>query len=249
MPQQNLIQLRAWLNMSMSEKGFTLVEMLIAVTISAMVAALAYATFDAAGSNAGRTRTILKDVNQLDRTWQIIGQDLRNLVVPNNVQGQTQERGKQLTIIQTSPFTAASQKSKGSGAFQVLMQFERRGWMNPLGRPRSDLQLVNYRVAEGKLIRDFMPQLNMPMQDVDFERASSHQELLKGVTDVQLRFLSTELINSSGKNVLIGDDYSNTWDTTWPSLDHPSAGTPVAIEITVEVEKVGRSVRLFELPQ
>lgn len=221
--------------------------MVIAVALSALVAAMAYQSFDGASRNAERTREVLDSVNKLDKAWQLIGQDMRNIVPLNAELPNTQVR-----------FEAASQKTKGKDTFQVVMVFARRGWVNPLGRMRSDLQQVNYRVAEGKLWRDYLPERNLPLENIDFERDSFHQLLLDGVADVQVRFLSEAQIKSNGKSVLEGNEYSKAWEPTWPPINGSGNGSgngagglamPVALEISIELEGVGRSVRLFEIPQ
>ena len=223
-----------------AQAGFTLLEMVIAIALSALVAAMAYESFDGASRNAARTREVLDAVNTLDKAWQLIGQDMRNIVPLNPELPNTQVR-----------FEAASQSTKGMGVFQVVMVFARRGWVNPLGRMRSDLQQVNYRVAEGKLWRDYLPERNLPLENIDFERDSFHQLLLDDVTDVQVRFLSDAQIKANGKSVLEGNDYSKAWEPTWPPINNGVGGAvmPIAIEISIELEGVGRSVRLFEIPQ
>lgn len=224
-----------------SQAGFTLLEMVIAIALSALVAAMAYESFDGASRNAERTREVLDSVNKLDKAWQLIGQDMRNIVPLNAELPNTQVR-----------FEAASQNTKGKDTFQVIMIFARRGWVNPLGRMRSDLQQVNYRVAEGKLWRDYLPERNIPLENIDFERDSLHQLLLNDVLDVQVRFLSVAQIKANGKSVLEGGEYSKSWEPMWPPVGGASAGgspMPVALEISIELEGVGRSVRLFEIPQ
>ena len=223
------------------QAGFTLLEMVIAIALSALVAAMAYESFDGASRNAERTRETLDGVNKLDKAWQLIGQDMRNIVPMNPALPSTQVR-----------FQAVSQNTKGKDTFQVVMVFARRGWVNPLGRMRSDLQQVNYRVAEGKLWRDYLPERNMPLENIDFERESLHQLLLDDVVDVQLRFLSKAKIQADGKSVLEGSEYSRSWEITWPPIGNSGdAGTamPIAMEMTIELEGGNRSVRLFEIPQ
>ena len=213
--------------------------MIIAIAISAIIATMAYESFEGASRNAGRTKEVLIDINKLDRAWQLIGQDMRNIIQPNPQQPNSQ------VILQ-----AVSLSSKGKNAFQVIMRFSRRGWVNPMGRVRSDLQQVNYRLAEGKLIRDYLPERNKKLEDIDFEREALHQTLLEKVTDVQVRFLSEGYIAANGKSALEGEGYSKNWEPTWPPLN--AAGSPgllVAVEITIEIEGVGRSARLYELPQ
>ena len=222
-----------------TQQGFTLLEMVVAIALSALVAAMAYESFDGASRNAERTRDVLNGVNKIDKAWQLIGQDMRNIVPLSPLLASPQLR-----------FEAASLKTKGKDAFQVVMLFARRGWVNPLGRVRSDLQQVNYRVAEGKLWRDYLPERNMPLANIDFERDSFHQLLLDNVTDVQLRFLTDSRIKSEGKSVLEGSEYTRNWEPMWPPVNAAGVSAmPVALEITIEIEGVGRSARLFEIPQ
>lgn len=247
-------------------QGFTLIEMLIAIALTAVVAAMAYQSLDSASRSAERTREVLGDINKLDKAWQLIAQDMRGIVpieavlgaetrlpgmeLPKGLQGFKAQNTQTQTPVRKTRFEAASLSSKGKDAFQVLMVFSRRGWFNPLERLRSDLQVVNYRLSAGKLWRDYMPERNMPQDNVDFERESLHQLLLEGVVDVQLRFLSEGNTRSNGKSVLEGSDYSKAWDTTWPPMGQSGAvAMPIAVEITIDVENVGRSTRLFELPQ
>jgi general secretion pathway protein J len=249
------------------QRGFTLIEMIVAVALSAMVATMAYQSFEGASRNAGRIREVLNTTNKLDKTWQIIAKDIRNILPPgsgqvrnppptNNPSSTPGGKGggppPNPNVVQAPPvpalFQAASLKVKGGESLQVLMQFTLRGWVNPLGRLRSDLQHVSYRIDEGKLIRDFIPERNEKQDELDFERQGIHQTLISGVTDVQLRFLSKGRIASDGKSTLEGEDYSERWEPTWPPLDNPNAGDiPIAVEITLEING-GRSVRLFELP-
>ncbi|MFO1389747.1 type II secretion system minor pseudopilin GspJ [Cellvibrio sp.] len=221
------------------QRGFTLLEMVIAIALSALVAAMAYQSFDGASRNAERTRDVLNEVNSLDKAWQLIGQDMRNILPLN-----PQIPNPQLK------FEAASLKTKGKDSFQVIMIFARRGWVNPLGRVRSDLQQVNYRIAEGKLWRDYLPERNMPLENIDFERESFHQLLMDNVVDVQLRFLSLGRIKADGKSVLEGSEYSRNWEPMWPPVNAGGGPSmPVALEMTIELEGGARSVRLFEIPQ
>lgn len=213
--------------------------MVIAIALSALVATMAYMSFDGASRNAQRTRDLLNGVNELDKAWQLIGQDMRNILPIN-----AQMPNPQLK------FEATSLKSRGKDSFQIIMVFARRGWVNPLGRVRSDLQQVNYRLAEGKLWRDYLPERNLPLENIEFERESLHQLLAENVVDIQLRFLSLARIKADGKSVLEGSEYSRNWEPQWPPINATgSAGMPIALEITIELEGGMRSVRLFEIPQ
>lgn len=224
------------MNKPVRQLGFTLLEMIIAIAISAIVAAMAYESLAGASNNAQRTREVLNEINKLDRAWQLIGQDMRNILP---------------TMGTKVIFKAASLTTKGKSSFQTVMQFGRRGWLNPMGRMRSDLQQVNYRLAEGQLIRDYLPERNTPLENIDFEKEALHQVLLENVTDFQLRFLTKDYVLSNGKSSLEGEGYSNNWPATWPPTDNVgnSSYIIIALEITIEVEGIGRSVRLYEFPQ
>lgn len=204
---------------------------------------MAYQALESASNGATRTREVLNEINKLDKAWQLIGQDMRNILPASTVANPAE-----------MALQGASLSTKGKDSIQLIMQFTRGGWINPMGRLRSDLQLVNYRLEEGKLIRDYYPQRNKQLQDMDFERESLHQTLLENVSDVQLRFLSDSYIKSNGKSALEGVEYSKNWEPTWPPLNQTGAvGNPIALEITIEItdenKGASRSVRLYELPQ
>ncbi len=217
-----------------AQQGFTLLEVVVALVVSAIIGLMAFQALDGASRGAERTTEVLDEINQLDRAWQLIANDLRHVVQPG---ANTVFRGESL-------------KSAGENAEQTILQLKRRGWTNFSNLPRSDLQLVSYRLAEGKLWRDFMPDFNRPILEVDMEREGFQQMLLENVKDVQLRFLHKGLIGMGGKRVLEGDSYSEDWLPLWPdNTVTGAAGLPLAVEITIELTGAGTSVRLFALPE
>jgi general secretion pathway protein J len=221
------------------EAGFTLLEVLIALAIAAVIAAMSYQAIEGATGGAERTRDVMAQVNQMDRTWQIIAADMRQVVKP-----EVGPRGPRFE------FKAESLERAGDDVEQVLMTFTRRGWVNPMERLRSDLQQVSYRIAEGKLWRDYLPERNVPIDEREFELTALNQLLLEGVKDVQLRFLPIELVQQNGPSVLSGLDYTRDWEPTWPRRDQiGQVSMPLAVEITIDVEGMGASARLFELTQ
>src|SRR5690606_1576233 len=122
-------------------------------------------------------------------------------------------------------------------------------WSNPLERLRSDMQLVGYRVSEGQLWRDFLPERNLPVEEIDFEFEALNQLLLENIEDIQLRFLSREILQSRGRGALDGYDYSDVWAPEWPAGLSGQPGLPLAVEITIEMKGIGASVRLFDISQ
>ncbi|MBK8187993.1 MAG: type II secretion system minor pseudopilin GspJ [Cellvibrio sp.] len=215
------------------KSGFTLLEVLVAMVITAIIGVMAFKSFDGAAGASEETQRVLEDINRVDRVWQTLGNDLFHV----------------LPVDANTPFQGASLKSKGEDSSQMLLLFKRGNWVNFANRPRSDIQLVSYRLEEGKLFRDFVPETNRPVSDMDMERQAFHQLLLDDVEDVQLRFLYTEMVVSEGKSILEREDYSEDWLHLWPDTTRSgAAGIPLALEVTINLKGVGPSVRLFTFP-
>lgn len=222
------------------QQGFTLLEVLIALVISALIAVMAFESLNAADSGATRTNEVLTEINRLDRAWQIIAADLRHVIPPAAADKNT-------------VFQAESLRSSGEDADQLVLLFKRRGWVNFSNLPRSDLQMVSYRVEDGRLWRDFAPERNLDLGDVDLEDEDGfHQLLLEGVEDFQLRLLFQGAISAKGKSALDSRDFSDDWLQQWPDNNQQGASAqdlPLAVEITLELKGVGSSVRLFAMPE
>lgn len=226
--------------MNSGQRGFTLVEVLLALAIAAVIAVIAYQALSSAADGAHATRTVMTEVNQLDRTWHLIAADMRQVLPPT-----VGSRGARFE------FMGSSLRSAGENAEQQILLFARDGWINPMERQRSDMQRVSYRVSEGQLWRDYVPERNLPLEDINFEEDAFHQLLLENVVDVQLRFLSAEILQSRGRGALEGSRYSDNWAPEWPPGGAVSAegGLPLAVEVTIDIKGIGASVRLFELNQ
>ncbi len=221
------------------QRGFTLLEMMVALAIAAAIATMAYQALDSASRGAERSREVMEGINRLDRTWQIISADFRHILPPEP--GPTGIR---------NPF--AADPFAGIGQDERLMLFTRHSWLNPMGRLRSDLQQVSYRLEEGILWRDYRPVRNRPYDDYDFAEQALRQRLLEGVVGVELQFLSKALLTRSGRSALDGDDYLRDWAEAWPDPDQVGASQtelPLAVLVRIEVEGIGVSERLFEITQ
>jgi general secretion pathway protein J len=215
--------------------GFTLLEVLVAMVITAMIGVMAFKSFDGAAAASEETQRVLEEIKRVDAVWQYLGNDLFHVLPISDA---------------NTPFVGQSLKSRGKDSSQMLLLFKRGNWVNFANRPRSDIQLVSYRLEEGKLIRDFLPETNRMLADIDMERQAFHQVLLEGIEDVQLRFLFTEMVANEGKSVLQGQEYTDDWLIAWPDTTRSGAtGLPLALEVTITLEGVGPSVRLFTFPE
>lgn len=221
------------------QKGFTLLEMMVALAIAAAIAAMAYQGLIAASNGAERSREIMARINEMDRAWQIVAADLRHLLPPEQLaSGQLR-------------FVFLAEEAEPGDPEQQLLRFTRRNWLNPLERERSDLQRVVYRLEDKTLWRDFLPMRNRPFEAFEFEQEALRQPLLQAVESVELRFLSAQPLERSGRSALEGDNYTRDWANAWPEpgqqLIGPVTSLPLAVLIRIETEGLGVSERLFDI--
>ncbi|TQV82510.1 type II secretion system protein GspJ [Exilibacterium tricleocarpae] len=199
------------------QRGFTLLEVLVAMAISVLVAALAYEAFDVATEATERTSAAAKRLNHIDRALQLIETDLRHALARS---------GKDALGLDTAAFS-------GGERTQYLMLFVRGGWTNPLNQPRSELQRVGYRFDGETLWRDYW-------FVVDGTGVEEPQELdlLEEVKEVTVRFLP-DTVTSLGSG-----QWQTLWP---PVQGAEAKQLPAAVEMTIELEDLGEITRLFDL--
>lgn len=221
-----------------AKRGFTLIEMLVAVAISALIALLAYGFLSSAITAKEGTADALERVNELETTFYLIATDLHHVVDRNLPSAE-------VGLGSTGPapaFIGGASSARGANVLlgDYVLRFVRDGWANPLGLQRSDLQRVGYRWFDGQLWRDFWAERN---QALDAEPAGARL-LIEDLQALQIRFLPP------GAEELAGAD----WEEVWPPQNltvSPQGGQsqlPLAVEITLTLEEVGDVQRIFTLP-
>ncbi len=152
----------------MKQGGFTLLELLVAVAIFALVAGLAYAAL----RNAIGYDDVLAEQSQHLRDLQfavgIIERDLR-LALPRttrNAEGRSQ----------------AAMRSRGTN-----LQLVRGGFANPTGQRRSELEAVGYQLDGSRLQR-----LRWPALDRTRSAPPAVDTLLDGVEGLRFAFLDRQ---------------------------------------------------------
>jgi len=209
-------------------RGFTLIEVLIAMAITAVVAAIAYASFSTVLTGADRTRESEERVYRINRAWAMLSRDIEQFAA----------RPVRDEFGEFEPALA------GGPAARFTLSLTRSGWFNPQDNPRPELQRVNYRVAEGALWRDSYPVL---------DRAGNTEpyaiKLLDGVEDLQLAFLQNSAqVRSVGRGTELDTrQWADSWviDTSRPDvLPEP----PLAVEVRLKLQDWGEVRRLYVLP-
>jgi general secretion pathway protein J len=214
-----------------SQRGFTLVELLLALGISALVAALAYAGISSAiGVSAGMQAEVRR-LADLQRALNIIEEDLAQVRPRAIVNG----------------YGSDEAAFRGGRYQDVLLEFTRGGVGNPQGLARSELQRVRYVLDAGRLWRQWWTVLDR----ADENRAPEAVVLLENVETVQLNFLAPA---AEGATPL--DYYSLTtgaavWDSDWNSAQlapDSVAPLPLAVDLRVTLAGFGEVRRVVELP-
>ncbi|MDQ1362867.1 MAG: ral secretion pathway protein [Pseudomonadota bacterium] len=151
-------------------RGFTLVELLIALLIFGMLAMLAYGGLDSVMKSRDRTEAELNRLRQLQITFSQMQRDIEQLAARD---GHDALGGKLLRL-------SAGQTSDTG----LLLQYTRTGWRNPAQQTRSHLQRVAWRLDDGKLFR-----MTWPYVDRAFDDQATSTQLIDHIREVKLRFL------------------------------------------------------------
>ena len=222
--------------------GFTLVELLVALFITAVMFAIGYRELDQALTSrreleeqSGRLIAIQQAVRTIEQDFELLQpRPVRNLLGDGYLPAITNEStGGGNTLLTAS--------SGANGALIPLVTFTRGSWTNPTGLPRTELQRVSYALQNDRLVRSYSPVLDATLQDATISRT-----LLDHVKAVSLRFM----------------DAGHNWQTQWPAATIPVAvpqvanpggppnlpsSRPVAVELTLELDDWGIIVRHIEV--
>ena len=203
-----------------SVRGFTLLELLVALAVFAIMAVAAYSGL----SNVLHTRAAVEIENRRLAMTQLafhrLAQDLEQ-VVPRSVRDQY---GDSLPAL------------RGNIQDADALLFTRAGWDNPLGQPRAGLQRVAYRLREGRLWR-----LHWAVLDQGGLSEPREIMLLDRVRELRLRFLDQD---DDWRN-----DWPPTADQQNHTERKPQPDPlPRAVEISLTLEDWGEITRLLRLP-
>ena len=147
--------------------GFTLLELLVALSIFGLLATLSYSGLQAVMTQQSRTEIAADRLSELQKLYLIMQRDIEQVVLRpiRDEYGDVQP-----------PLV-------GGETFQLT----RAGWRNPAGRQRSNLQRVGYALEEQQLVR-----YSWAVLDRAQDSEPLVQRLIEAVEQMQIRYLGVD---------------------------------------------------------
>jgi general secretion pathway protein J len=209
----------------MRRAGFTLIEVMIAMFIAAIMLALGYSAINQAAKDKDSHTVSQARITEIQRGMRVVAQDFAQMVA--RTARDTQGGGN------IEPAVVATNKDN------TLITFTRAGWSNPAGVQRPAEQRVRYQFIDGSLVREHWLSV-----DAALDAQPRQRILLTKVKSVEMRFLDP-----------VSRNWREDWPAVTSSgpvnatnIDQLLRTRPLAIEVTIVLEDWGRVQRLFEIP-
>jgi len=228
-------------------RGFTLVELLVALFITAIMFAFGYRALDEAFKSrreleeqSARLIAVQQAIRTLEQDFELVQpRPVRNLIgdgyLPALSAAQSSSIGSSFGSLGST--SAGSGSGLGSitaaGSAAPLVTFTRGGWSNPVGIQRSELQRVSYSLENGALMRQYYPVLDATETVLPVKR-----QLIDHVKNFSLRFMDA------------GHNWQNGWPPITTGVSSPTTAPrlrPIAVEVTIELEDWGVLMRHIEV--
>ncbi len=211
-------------------RGFTLLELLIAMAIFALLSIMAYAGLDTVLD----TRRILEQnmdrLAEVQKTMLFLSRDLQQIVD----RGIRDEYGDYRPALLASPLNA--------GLDAPVIAFTHTGYGNPLGARRSHLQRTAYHLKDGVLYRDTWQVLDRAQDSRPYQA-----RLCGGVEAIGFRYMDDK------------GEWHSQWPPANEAgasppppagqAGPPDVPLPRAIELSLKLDDWGTLTRLLRLPE
>ena len=205
------------------DRGFTLLEVLVALFIAALMFAIGYGAIQQGLTGRESVKAAQTQLLELQTAVRLLEQDFAQLA-PRPVRQAVGEEPAQPALQGALPGT------------QPIVALTRDGWANPAGLQRAGLQRVAYFLENGTLRREYWNVL-----DPTLASTTARRNLLSHVKTFTIRYLDVnrqwqDQWPPATSTVLIGS-----------SLELMLRERPLAVEITIDTEDWGKIVRIIEI--
>ena len=208
-------------------RGFTLIEVLIAMAITAFVSVLSYQALSTALTGIASVRAESERLHELDRSLNVLTRDIRQMTN----RPVRDEFGQLASAVLGGPLA------------RDPLRLTRAGWHNSTGAPRSTLQRVAYRLEDDRLLR-----LSYPVLDRTTAIEPIETVLVDRVEGFEVRFLPTIKSLEVDRNQTIDRRF---WQENWISevgFTDKIMEPPAALEVRLSLEDWGELERLYVMP-
>ncbi len=218
--------LRSRLSGRAGRRAFTLLELLLATAVGAIVLLVVNATFFGALRLHNATHERIGDDLAMQRALGIVRKDLAGIMLPANPQATTNNFSGQLST-ETSSTNDLDNNSERISPDIYTNSGRIDGWT-----PFADVQMVSYYLtaaADGRPAKDLVRVLTRNLIPAA-EPTTENQTLLTGV-------------NAAGMSYFDGENWQDTWDST------TTLSLPTAIKFSVVLApRAGATARNDPVP-
>ena len=202
--------------------GFTLIELMVAIFITAIIFAMGYGAIRQALTSHETLKEQQARILNLQTAVRLLEQDFLQ-VTPRPVRQPVGDEPAQAALIGSPP--------GGS----PIVALTRLGWANPAGLQRPGLQRVAYFLEKNTLRREHFDVLD-PVLDSKTEK----RDLLEHVKSVTIRYLDQNRQWQAQWPPATGCPTCNSAEQTLRQR-------PLAVEITIDTDDWGKIVRVIEI--
>lgn len=210
-------------------RGFTLIEILVAVLIFGMIGVAAFSTLRTAQDAQTTLRERGERFLKLQRAVTTFSRDYQQLAFRRV----RDSYGDRLPLVQGV-----------SDDTDTWIAFTRSGWRNPAQLPRSSLEYVRYALEEGQLIRYSYLLLDQAQKPVVKKRV-----LLDGISKMQLKFRPVDAGNverTLTDDSTTGEDWLDEWPVGGRQNSEDSDKAPSGLRLSLEIEGIGEVHRVLQ---
>jgi general secretion pathway protein J len=200
------------------QKGFTLLELVVAIAIFAVLSVLSYSGLRSMLDTRARLRIEARHLSELQSAMALMGRDFQQLA----------KRDVRVQFHTTKPYLS------WQPALEGRVEITRNGWRNPGGRVRSSLQRVAWELEEENLYR-----LSWPILDRTDDEDPYRTKILSGIESFNI-----ELFHNKWHEQWPPTE--NT--SSQPGLQSQASQTPPkAVRITIDYLDWGKIQRIYIL--